>query len=56
MVEGPLTALVPASALQLHERSVVVLDEAAASKLARRDYYRWVFDHKPDWQHMVPRM
>ncbi len=55
MVEGPLTALVPASALQLHERAVVVLDEAAAAKLARRDYYRWVFDHKPDWQHVVPR-
>lgn len=55
MVEGPLTALVPASALQLHERAVVVVDEAAASKLARRDYYRWVFDHKPDWQHAVPR-
>ncbi|HYE98572.1 MAG TPA: glucosamine-6-phosphate deaminase [Planctomycetota bacterium] len=45
-VEGPLTAEVPASILQLHPRAVVVLDEAAASKLKRRDYYKWVFANK----------
>ena len=54
MVEGPVTATVPASVLQLHERVVVVLDEAAASKLSRTDYYRWVFDRKPSWQRVVP--
>lgn len=46
MVEGPVTAEVPASVLQLHPRATVVLDEAAASKLKRRDYYRWVFENK----------
>lgn len=39
-VEGPVTAQVPASALQLHPEVSVVLDEAAASDLARLDYYR----------------
>jgi glucosamine-6-phosphate deaminase len=54
-VEGPISAMVPASALQLNQRVVFVMDEAAASKLQRRDYYRWVFDNKPKWQHAVPR-
>jgi glucosamine-6-phosphate deaminase len=45
-VEGPMTAEVPASALQLHPRATVVLDDAAASKLARRDYYRFVEANK----------
>ena len=38
-VEGPVTAQVTASALQLHREVIVVLDEAAAAKLARREYY-----------------
>jgi glucosamine-6-phosphate deaminase len=38
-VEGPVTAQVTASALQLHRDVVVILDEAAASLLARREYY-----------------
>jgi len=46
MVEGPLTSEVPASVLQMHPRAVGVLDEAAASKLRRRDYYKWVFENK----------
>lgn len=49
-VEGPITSMVPASVLQMHPTVHVLLDEAAASKLARRDYYRWVFDRKPGWQ------
>ena len=40
MVEGPVTAMVPASALQLHPRATVVLDEAAACSLSMTDYYR----------------
>jgi glucosamine-6-phosphate deaminase len=48
--EGPITAMVPASVLQMHPRAVVLLDEEAAAELTRADYYRWVFDHKPDWQ------
>jgi len=50
MVEGPITAMVPASVLQMHPSAVVIMDEAAASKLEKADYYRWVFDNKPDWQ------
>jgi len=38
-VEGPITAQVTASALQLHREVVGVFDEPAASLLARRDYY-----------------
>jgi glucosamine-6-phosphate deaminase len=41
-VEGPVTAQVTASALQLHRDVICVLDEAAASLLARRDYYNEV--------------
>lgn len=49
-VEGPVTALVPASALQMHPCAKLFLDEAAASRLQKADYYRWVYDHKPAWQ------
>ena len=35
-----------ATALQMHPRAAAVLDEAAASKLKRRDYYKWVFENK----------
>ncbi len=48
--EGPLTADVPASILQMHPRCVLIVDEAAAGQLRRADYYRWVYDHKPAWQ------
>jgi len=41
-VEGPVTAQVTASALQLHRDVIMVLDEPAASKLARLGYYREV--------------
>jgi glucosamine-6-phosphate deaminase len=49
-VEGPLSAAVPASILQLHPVARVVVDEAAAAKLERADYYRSVYEGKPDWQ------
>lgn len=49
-VEGPVTAMNPASALQLHPKTTVCLDEAAARQLAMTDYYRWVYANKPDWQ------
>jgi glucosamine-6-phosphate deaminase len=41
-VEGPVTAQVTASALQLHRDVICVVDEAAAALLARKDYYRKV--------------
>lgn len=49
-VEGPLSAMVPASAMQIHPTVKVFLDEAAAAQLTRRDYYDWVYANKPDWQ------
>jgi glucosamine-6-phosphate deaminase len=49
-VEGPITAMNPASVLQLHPVTKVCLDQAAAVRLKRADYYRWVYDNKPRWQ------
>ncbi|NWF25320.1 glucosamine-6-phosphate deaminase [Streptomyces sp. PKU-EA00015] len=49
-VEGPLSALVPASALQLHPHATVVVDEAAASSLKLADYFRATYAAKPEWQ------
>ena len=49
-VEGPLTASVPGTVLQLHPRAVILLDKDAASELKMADYYTWVYEHKPDWQ------
>lgn len=49
-VEGPLAAILPGSAIQLHPHATIVVDEAAASKLALADYYRYTFANKPSWQ------
>ena len=48
-VEGPITAMISATALQLHPRCTVVVDEPAASQLQGADYYRWIFDNEPEW-------
>ncbi len=50
MVEGPQSALVPASALQLHPHATVIVDDAAAEGLALRNYYDAVAAAKPEWQ------
>lgn len=47
MVEGPVTSMITASALQLHPRTEVFLDRQAASKLELADYYQWVQTMKP---------
>lgn len=49
-LEGPVSAILPASAIQMHEHVTVVVDEAAASKLKLADYYRYTFANKPAWQ------
>ncbi|GAA5152761.1 glucosamine-6-phosphate deaminase [Microbacterium pseudoresistens] len=49
-VEGPVSAMLPGSAIQLHPHATVIIDEAAASRLALADYYRYTFDNKPAWQ------
>ncbi|MBX3311612.1 MAG: glucosamine-6-phosphate deaminase [Microbacteriaceae bacterium] len=46
MLEGPVTASVPASAIQLHRHVSVLLDEDAASELENANYYRYVWEHK----------
>lgn len=47
MAEGPITASVPASALQLHPNVKIFLDEVAASKLKNKSYYEFVYANKP---------
>ncbi|MEV6012210.1 glucosamine-6-phosphate deaminase, partial [Streptomyces sp. NPDC051976] len=49
-VEGPVTALVPASALQLHPHATLVIDEPAATKLKLAPYFRDTYAAKPAWQ------
>ncbi|HNS04682.1 MAG TPA: glucosamine-6-phosphate deaminase [Candidatus Saccharicenans sp.] len=49
-IEGPVTSMVTASALQFHPRAIILLDEEAASELRLVNYYQWVYEHKPEWQ------
>lgn len=49
-VEGPVRAMMPASALQLHPHATIIVDEPAAAGLTQSGYYRYVYDNKPDWQ------
>jgi glucosamine-6-phosphate deaminase len=39
--------MITASALQMHPRATVFVDEPAASKLKMRDYYEWIQQKKP---------
>ncbi|MEI6071240.1 MAG: glucosamine-6-phosphate deaminase [Verrucomicrobiae bacterium] len=50
MVEGPITAMCPASILQMHRQTSLILDPPAASRLTRIAYYQHVFANKPDFQ------
>ncbi|MFC6285798.1 glucosamine-6-phosphate deaminase [Nocardioides sp. GCM10027113] len=52
VVEGPVTARWPGSALQLHPHVTVVVDEASAARLELADYYRETYHHKPKWQEL----
>lgn len=51
-VEGPVSAMCPASVLQLHTHATVVIDEDAAASLRLASYYREAYRHKPTWQEM----
>lgn len=42
MVEGPVAASCPASALQLHEQAILIIDDGAASKLADPDFFKHI--------------
>ncbi len=41
-VEGPVTSMITASALQLHRDTICVIDREAASALKMLDYYEWI--------------
>ena len=49
-VEGPVTSMVTASALQLHEDCTVIVDEDAGKFLKEKEYYNWIFDNEPEWE------
>lgn len=51
-VEGPVSAWAPASGLQFHPKTKIVIDEAAASQLKNKAYYQEVFQKKPEWQNL----
>lgn len=42
MIEGPLSAACPASALQMHPKATIILDNDAASALTLTEYYETV--------------
>ncbi|BBZ78738.1 glucosamine-6-phosphate deaminase [Mycolicibacterium anyangense] len=50
LVEGPVSAMWPATILQHHPHVTVLLDGAAARRLQLADYYRETYRSKPDWQ------
>ena len=49
-VEGGISSFCPASALQLHPHATVIVNDAAASRLRHKDYYKYAYAHKPSWQ------
>ncbi len=56
LVEGPVTSMVTASALQMHPDSVIVVDEEAAAELEQKDYYKWVYSQKGEYQKTLERI
>ena len=50
LVEGPVSAMWPATALQLHPHVTVLLDIAAASRLQLASYFVETYQGKPSWQ------
>ncbi|MDZ7703257.1 MAG: glucosamine-6-phosphate deaminase [Trueperaceae bacterium] len=48
--EGPITAMISATALQLHPNCKVIVDEDAAVRLQGQDHYRWIFENEPEWE------
>jgi glucosamine-6-phosphate deaminase len=47
-IEGPVTSMITASALQLHRDVVVIIDREAAGQLKMTDYYEWILAKRPD--------
>jgi glucosamine-6-phosphate deaminase len=49
-VEGPVSAALPGSAIQLHPLVTVIVDEEAATGLRYADYYRFAWDNRLDFE------
>jgi glucosamine-6-phosphate deaminase len=49
-VEGPVTASLPGSAVQLHPHVTVIVDEAAAARLEHAEYYRHAWANRFGWE------
>ena len=49
-LEGPVSASTPGSVVQLHPKVTVIVDEAAAGRLANADYYRDAWANRFDWE------
>ncbi len=45
-VEGPVSASLPGSAIQLHPQVTVIVDEAAAAGLSHAAYYRFAWENR----------
>lgn len=50
LVEGPVSAMWPATILQHHPHVTVLIDNAAAGRLQLGDYFRSTYAAKPAWQ------
>jgi glucosamine-6-phosphate deaminase len=50
LVEGPVSAMWPATILQHHPHVTVLIDNPAASRLQLGDYFRSTYAAKPIWQ------
>ena len=50
LVEGAVSAMWPATVLQHHRHTTVLIDDAAAHRLQLTDYYRETYRSKPAWQ------
>jgi glucosamine-6-phosphate deaminase len=53
-IEGPVTSMISATALQWHPDCTIVLDETAAAGLKEKEYYRWIFANQPEWDFLRP--
>ena len=49
-VEGSISSMISATALQLHPKCTVILDEAAGRQLKESNHYRWIFENDPHWK------
>ena len=46
-IEGPVTSMCTASALQMHRDTIFLLDEESAGNLKMTQYYQWIQDKMP---------